>query len=180
MTTTIPTKNEMWLPVAEYEGFYEVSDHGRVRSLDRLIERRGKGTMLYKGVMLRPFHGKWRTVVLLHRDGQPRTTAIHKLVLEAFVGPWPEGMECCHNDGDHTNNRVENLRWDTHSNNVHDIVRHGRHQHATKTVCANGHPFTSENTYVTPRGKRACRVCTRANLLKYRAKKRHTKQQENA
>jgi len=43
---------------------------------------------------------------------------VHRLVLEAFVGPCPAGTECCHGDGDPTNNHVENLRWDTHATNM--------------------------------------------------------------
>lgn len=51
---------------------------------------------------------------------------IHHLVLEAFVGPRPTGFQCCHNDGDPTNNHLENLRWDTAKNNMKDRDRHGR------------------------------------------------------
>jgi len=53
--------------------------------------------------------------------------SIHRLVLETFVGPCPENMECCHNNGDKSDNRVENLRWDTKSNNSKDDIRHGIH-----------------------------------------------------
>jgi hypothetical protein len=57
--------------------------------------------------------------------GRSQTTAVHRIVLEAFVGPCPEGMECCHNDGNPRNNNVTNLRWDTRSANQMDSVRHG-------------------------------------------------------
>jgi hypothetical protein len=50
---------------------------------------------------------------------------VDRLVLEAFAGPCPEGLECCHNDGDPANNRLENLRWDTRKANVEDSRRHG-------------------------------------------------------
>lgn len=50
---------------------------------------------------------------------------VHRLVLEAFVGPCPFGMEGCHNDGDPTNNNLVNLRWDTHKNNEKDKIKHG-------------------------------------------------------
>jgi len=49
----------------------------------------------------------------------------HKLVLEAFVGKAPQGMECCHNDGNQANNNLENLRWDTPKNNHADKLKHG-------------------------------------------------------
>ena len=62
---------------------------------------------------------------------------VHRLVLETYVGPCPEGMECCHNDGNPENNKLENLRWDTRSNNHKDKVRHGRWDNPTK--CGEEH-----------------------------------------
>lgn len=46
-------------------------------------------------------------------------------MLEAFVGPCPEGLECCHENGDESDDRLDNLRWDTHSNNLMDRRKHG-------------------------------------------------------
>ncbi len=53
---------------------------------------------------------------------------VHRLVLLTYVGPCPEGMEACHNDGDKSNNHVSNLRWDTRKNNHKDKKLHGTHQ----------------------------------------------------
>ncbi len=64
-------------------------------------------------------------VVNLSKNNKAKTYKVHTLVLNAFVGPCPEGMECCHNDGDFTNNYVDNLRWDTHQENQRDMVKHG-------------------------------------------------------
>lgn len=58
-------------------------------------------------------------------NGIAKIRAVHHLVLEAFVGPCPDGHECCHADGDAGNNALANLRWDTHSANCLDAVRHG-------------------------------------------------------
>lgn len=59
-------------------------------------------------------------------DGRRRCQRpVHQLVLEAFVGPCPPGMECCHEDNNHGNNRLSNLRWDTHKANMADAVRQG-------------------------------------------------------
>jgi hypothetical protein len=58
---------------------------------------------------------------------RPKWFYIHRLVLEALIGPCPDGMEACHNDGDPRNNNISNLRWDTHANNGYDAYRHGRH-----------------------------------------------------
>ncbi len=57
-------------------------------------------------------------------QGKPRT--VHRLVLEAFVGPCPPGMQCRHLDGNPANNRLENLAWGTHAENAADKIRHGR------------------------------------------------------
>lgn len=65
-------------------------------------------------------------IVSVYRTGricEPRT--VHRLVLETFVGPRPSGFECCHYDGDKTNNHLSNLRWDTKYNNSIDRRRHG-------------------------------------------------------
>ena len=50
---------------------------------------------------------------------------VHRLILEAFAGPPPKGCEACHNNGDRTDNRIENLRWDTRQSNADDRRRHG-------------------------------------------------------
>jgi hypothetical protein len=64
--------------------------------------------------------------VNVSRAGKKSARRIHRLVLEAFVGPCPEGHIGCHGDGDPTNNRLENLRWGTHQANADDTLRHGR------------------------------------------------------
>jgi hypothetical protein len=64
-------------------------------------------------------------LVCLRRENQNFNSYVHRLILEAFVGPRPEGMEACHNDGDKTNNHWNNLRWDTHKNNLADRKLHG-------------------------------------------------------
>ena len=63
--------------------------------------------------------------VCLVRDGTKCSRHVHRLVLEAFLGPCPPGLICCHNDGDPANNRLSNLRWDTYKSNSEDMLRHG-------------------------------------------------------
>ena len=105
---------ETWLDVRGYEGLYEVSDHGRVRSA-----KTGKIKMFTKNkIENRPFLGLWR-------NNKLKIFKPHTLVLTAFAGPRPQGMECCHNDGDPWNNHVSNLRWDTPRNNQLDRAKHG-------------------------------------------------------
>jgi len=61
----------------------------------------------------------------LRKDSKPCRRHVHRLILETFIGSCPKGMECCHNNGISTDNRLENLRWDTRSNNAKDAVKHG-------------------------------------------------------
>ena len=63
--------------------------------------------------------------VSLHKDKKIYYKSIHRLILETFVGPCPFGMESCHNDGNPSNNKLSNLRWDTPSNNMKDKIKHG-------------------------------------------------------
>lgn len=101
---------------------YRVGDDGSIWS------RKVPGTNIKRRI------GDWRrlkggksngylTVTLFNMETK-RTTGIHVLVLETFVGLCPFGMECCHNDGNGRNNNLSNLRWDTHKNNVTDMVIH--------------------------------------------------------
>jgi hypothetical protein len=163
---------EHWLPVLGYEGLYEVSDLGRIRSVNRIVQTR-LGKRLYKGKILKITSGSaGHLKVILSQRGIQRNFTVHKLVLEAFVGPRPEGMECCHNNGSPTDNRLINLRWDTRSNNAYDAVRHGVHGKAKNTHCPSGHEFTPENTKIynfrSGHRPRICRKCESINKRKYR------------
>lgn len=154
---------ERWLPVPGFEGRYEVSDQGRVRSLPRVVatRRRGQTVTHIPGRILKGSLSSYRYLeVRLHKDGVATVRRVHRLVLEAFVGPCPEGMEGCHNDDNTLNNQLPNLRWDTHAENNRDQVRRGRHRYSNKTECIRGHALTPENTELRD-GVRRCLECTR-------------------
>lgn len=155
---------ERWLPVAGYEGRYEVSSLGRVRSTPRITTARDGRVYRHRGRILSPAANteSGRLYVNLSRQGSCRTFAVHRLVIETFAGPCPDGMECCHDNGDCTDNRLVNLRWDTHSANIHDKVRHGNHMFANRTHCPAGHPYSTGNTYVWGKGGRSCLTCKSA------------------
>lgn len=147
------TAAERWLPVMGWEGLYEVSDHGRVRSLDRVIQRNGADAHLC-GRVLRPrAHPQGYVAATLSRDGRYMYPLVHTLVLEAFVGPRPEGTEGCHWNGDRTDNRIHNIRWDTPAGNAADKVRHGTTTRRTR--CRRGHRRVAPNL----RANGACAAC---------------------
>ena len=164
---------EEWREIPGYGGYYEVSDQGNVRSLGRLITRSDGQQRRFRGKKMNPVqHECGYPLVKLSRGMSDRRQAyVHRLVLETFVGPCPEGMEACHNNGDPTDNRLRNLRWDTHSGNIRDVVAHGHHNNGTKTHCKFGHEFIPGNLYPRDllRGRRRCVACHRAKgyLQKY-------------
>lgn len=166
--------DEIWLPVVGYESYYEVSNIGRVRSKDRLV-RTGGRTAVRRGKMLSPYPVKGYKsnymALMLTVNKKRKRHKIHHLVLEAFVGPRPDGTECCHHDDNPFNNHLDNLRWDTHSANMLDQSRNGRNPHKNKTHCVNGHEYNEENTYLTKKG-RACRSCHRAYTKAYESRKK--------
>jgi len=117
--------NEEWKAISGYEGVYEVSSFGRVRSLDRIdsIGRVRNGRM--KATPVDKKSTGYRFVRLCN-GGIAKKLDVHVLVLEAFVGPRPSpAMEACHGDGDRSNPVLSNLRWDTPSGNAKDRWKHG-------------------------------------------------------
>ena len=158
---------EEWRPIAGFEGVYDVSSEGRVRSLPRVVEYGGTRKGISRNAPGRILTARRQTHypnVSLYTGNKNRVVRlIHRLVLEAFVGPRPDGMHACHNDGNRLNNSVSNLRWDTITENNRDIVRQGRNSNANKTHCPSGHKYDKANTYEAPSrpGTRYCRICVR-------------------
>lgn len=154
--------SERWKPILGWEGFYEVSDHGRVRSMNRIIEHPIGGPTRRRGKVLRATPDSSGHLVLdLKRIGQRSTVKVHQLVARAFVNGYIEGDEVRHRDGDPEHNAATNLQWGTHSANTLDSVTHGTHNQARKTACPRNHPYDKSNTYVDPSGRRHCRTCKR-------------------
>ncbi len=125
---------ETWKDIKGYEGLYKVSNFGRIKSLARKLtlklvgSRWGKSYVRIRTVQeiirkQQEHRGHW--MITLSENGKRKGFSTHRLVLDAFVGPCPEGMECCHNDGNGLNNHVDNLRWDTAKANGQDRIKHG-------------------------------------------------------
>jgi hypothetical protein len=115
-----------WKPVLGFESFYKVSSEGQVVSLERLHP---KTKRLMGGGLVKPILGsRGYYVVNLTAVGMRKQMFLHKIVLEAFCGLRPDAYEACHNDGNPLNCKLENLRWDTKSNNHKDKKKHGTWQ----------------------------------------------------
>ena len=163
--------SESWRPVVGFEGAYEVSDLGRIRSLDRMVSGLSGTLRLRPGHVRTPWaDAKGYLVVDFYADNRKRRRFVHQAVLEAFVGPAPEGMECCHRDDNPANNALTNLRWGTRSDNKSDRLRNGRDHEATKTRCPRGHALFPPNLIPANlrRGQRACLACSRAQSAVWR------------
>lgn len=156
---------ETWKAVVGYEGQYEVSDLGRVRSLDRVVcyvcnwksgitrqmQSKRKGRMLRPGLASNGY-----LTVSIERISR----CVQILVLTAFVGPAPEGLECCHGDGNRQNNRLYNLRWDTTAANVADKAIHG-----TKLI-GSAYPTAKLSDEAARRIRKLRGVCSQSELAR--------------
>lgn len=118
---------EKWRDVVGWEGLYWVSDLGRACSVHArrpfLI-----GTTSPDGYRLLRLRDA--------KNGRKDTVGLHRLVLEAFVGPCPPGFQACHNDGNAANNALSNLRWDSTLANAADRKKHGTQSRARSTLTA--------------------------------------------
>ena len=161
----IDLTSELWLPVVDWEVFYEVSEIGGMRSLDR-IDRLGRH---FRGRTLKPY---------MDPSGYPRVNLsgggrlapalqVHRLLMAAFAGPCPPGQEVRHWDGNPANCTLSNLLYGTRSDQRHDDVRNGRHFNASKTHCPKNHEYTSANTGYTPVGGRFCRICATERKVRW-------------
>ncbi len=114
--------NEVWKDILNYKDIYQVSDRGRVRSLDRITSH---GRRL-KGRVLKPGYGSNNYFhVRLCKQNKCKSANIHILVLQTFIDNCPKGLVCRHLDGNSKNNNLLNLKWGTWSENNSDTVRHG-------------------------------------------------------
>lgn len=162
---------ENWLPVVGYEGIYEVSDLGRVKAVERTHPYKGS-FRTYPEKILKPAatgRTKTRISVCLTKDSKTKMHAVSNLVLEAHVGPRPEGNVARHYpDGDIWNCALDNLSWGTQSQNMHDRKEHGTDPMLNKTHCPQSHPYSGENLIINSKGRRECRVCKNESNRRYR------------
>ncbi len=158
-----------WKAVRGHEGIYEVSDEGLLRNLET-------------GRTLDPKpakNGGRRELILRRHDGTVARTRAYVVVLEAFVGPRPDGAHAAHRNDVPWDDRLENLYWASPSENAYDKIRNGHDVNASKTHCKSGHEFSGDNLrmrqWKNGRISRECVTCDKeqhaANYLKRKAAK---------
>lgn len=128
-------KNEEWRDVAEYEGLYQVSNLGRVKSLSRFTKF-GRSYKTTKTMLLRFYVDKdgYMLVGFSKKSKMKGGIKVHQLVLLSFGFERKSNkLGCCHGDGCRYNNRIENLRWGTQADNVKDQGKHGRFTEGEKS-----------------------------------------------
>lgn len=109
---------EVWKDIKDYEGYYQVSNLGRVRSMDRWVANKGGSKKFLKGKMMKPYMGGFGYFLVgLCKEKKLKQFLIHRLVAEAFI-PNPRNYDVVnHKDEDKTNNHVDNLEWCTYGYN---------------------------------------------------------------
>lgn len=124
----MPEQEELWKNIKGYEGRYQVSNQGRVRSLNRIITNCRGREQIVKEKILKPenvFDGYER--VYLCRNGKRKHFRVATLVFEAFNGSIPEGLEIDHINDIRTDNHLENLRAVSHRANCWNPITRERH-----------------------------------------------------
>ena len=156
-----PDPPEEWRAVVGYEGLYDVSNHGRVQSLARVVMRRNGVHQTIPGRQLKtPTSVAGYPVVGLWRGNNSKTRTVHSLVAEAFIGPRPPGMEVCHGSDGPQEPGIWNLRYDTHQQNLMDTIRQGTNSRVTRE-CPLGHLKSQGNAilYGPFNTRTRCRAC---------------------
>lgn len=140
---------EIWKDIQGYEGMYQVSSHGRVRSLDRIVVRpNGNGDYFAKGKIIYVVLTKWGyNEVHLHKDNKTKIYKVHRLVAQAFIEN-PNNLPCVnHIDENKTNNNVSNLEWCTYKYNNNYGTKKNRQGEKNKNENnPNSHKILCVNT----------------------------------
>jgi hypothetical protein len=117
---------EEWKDICYWEGYYQCSNLGRIKSLKRTIIRKDGKIKILKERILKPYQNKLRYFhVVLCKNGKKKTYDIHQLVCTSFHGACPDGEECLHKDNNPANNHADNLCWGTRTENQHDRIANG-------------------------------------------------------
>lgn len=120
-------EQEIWKPVVGYEGFYEVSNMGNVRSIDRITQIGSKGSRFQPMIILKKAIRNGYHSVMLSKENEKSNTSVHRIVALAFIDNPLQKTQVNHINSIKTDNRVENLEWATPKENTHHSMRNGNH-----------------------------------------------------
>lgn len=169
--------SEQWRPVTGFEGYYEVSNQGRVRSVDRVTIRSNGVPMTVRGRVLvtRPDGQYGYQKVVLQRDGVWTTCFVHRLVALHWCERGPGQDYVLHGPGGSQDNSAANLRWGTPIDNAADRKAFGAPYPPPREMCGAGlHAMTPDNVYRPPRrpDDRHCKACQRQRVRDYRERRK--------
>ena len=117
---------EIWKDIPNYEGLYQVSNLGRVKSLDRTVYGKDGKSYTKRGKILKNKMGtNGYYYVCLYRNNKQKTFMIHSLVALNYIGERPKNHDICHINGNKLDNTVQNLKYDTRTENFNDMYRQG-------------------------------------------------------
>lgn len=142
------TNEEIWKPIQGYNGIYEISNLGRVRSCDRIVKRRGSDMKIHSKILtLNNSYGGYQRVVLSNNEHKYRSFAVHRLVAQTFLSDYSDSLDVDHINGVRDDNRVENLRMCTRKENCnYELSRYNKRQSSFKRpVCQ----FDLENNLIS-------------------------------
>jgi hypothetical protein len=121
---------EIWKDITGYEGMYQVSSMGRVKSIDRIVFRSRNGNTKVNDLIMKQGNGhSGYKLITLHKNGKPKTFRINRIVAIHFIDNPENKTDVNHKDGIKSNNSVSNLEWNTGKENI---------SHAHKTGLRNG------------------------------------------
>lgn len=117
---------EIWKDIPNYEGYYQISSLGRVKSLERHIVYKDGRERTYPSVIISNRVGtNGMELCTLTKNNRKKNIEIHRMVSIVFIGDCPKGYDICHIDGNCLNNNINNLKYDTRSENRIDNYRYG-------------------------------------------------------
>ena len=160
-----------WKDIPGYEGSYQVSSDGEVRGLPRVVPGGRWGEQFVPGgIVSQTKHNSGYQAVHLRLNGKRTKHLVHRLVVEAFLGPKPfEKAEIRHLNDVKTDNRIENLVWGTRSENIQDREKNVIGYYFERTECRNGHELTEWNLVPNQlklrNGIKTCYACQRAHYM---------------
>lgn len=126
-----------WRDVIGFEGFYQVSNYGGIRSVNHFSRNNTNGgKRMVPGKVIKPYRaGAGYAYVTLSKNEKRHKVAVHRIVAETFIPNDDNLDEVNHIDGDKANNSVENLEWVSHKDNIIHMVKNGLTRKATPVMC---------------------------------------------